>query len=104
MTKKDGKDISLNPFFLHFINKSSSMHGYLRLTMHVWDILVNVSGYCTCQFDRTRPETRKLQQVCFRFVALLWLSKLTSGSVHIACSGLMILTSLLEVVNRLDAS
>ena len=47
----------------------------------------------------TQPETRKLQQVCCRLAII----KPISGCVRIACSGLMT-TSLLQVVNRLDAS
>ena len=50
----------------------------------------------------TQPETRKLQQVCRRLVYLTVIKSI-SGCVRITCSGLMI-TSLLQVVNRLDAS
>jgi hypothetical protein len=51
-------------------------------------------------YAHTQPETRKLQQVCCRLDAII---KPISGCVHIACSGLII-SSLLQVVNRLAAS
>ena len=53
-------------------------------------------------YRSTHPETRKLQHVCSRLVTLMSSSR-CQDALAIACSGLMI-TSLLQVVNRLAAS
>ena len=53
-------------------------------------------------YTQPGPETRKLRQLCCRLVTLHG-HQAISGCVRIACSSLMI-TSLLQVVKRLDAS
>ncbi len=60
-----------------------------------FDSFLSMSLRTTLRLLATQPETRKLQQVCYH--------QAISGCVRIACSGLMI-TSLLQVVNRLVAS